>query len=115
MLLVQVIQQDFWANRGEVSVTDAVGFILAGQADAAAITDSLTDYLKLLSLLGQFNTPEQQLQLLRVSQGVLKQAAQMMRDSAVFQVQSMHLMQQLLQVQCIRPILMQWALCVSQG
>ena len=90
---------DFWANHGEVSTTDAVGFVLAGQADSAAIIDSLTNYLKLLSLLGRYNTPEQQLQLLRVSQGVLKQAAQIMRDSAVFQVQSMQLMQQLLQVQ----------------
>ena len=95
---------DFWANHGEVSTTDAVGFVLAGEADPAAIIDSLTDFLKLLSLLGQHNTPEQQLQLLRVSQGVLKQAAQIMWDSAVFQVQSMHLMQQLLQVQLMRPV-----------
>ena len=95
---------DFWANRGEVFMTDAVSFVLAGQADPAAIIDSLTDYLKLFSLLGQYNTPEQQLQLLRVSQGVLKQAAQVMQDSAVFQAQSMHLMQQLLQVQCMRPV-----------
>lgn len=79
-------------------MTDAVSFILAGQADPAAIVDSLTDYLKLLLLLGQYNTPEQQLQLLRVSQGVLKQAALVMRDSAVFQVQSMRVTQQLLQV-----------------
>lgn len=79
-------------------MTDAVSFILAGQADSAAIVDSLTDYLKLLLLLGQYNTPEQQLQLLRVSQGVLKQAALVMRDSAVFQVQSMRVTQQLLQV-----------------
>ena len=98
LLLVQAIQQDFWANRGEVLVTDAVSFILAGQADPAAIGDSLTDYLKLLSLLGQYNTPEQQLQLLRVSQGVLKQAALFMRDSAAFQVQFMHVTQQLMQV-----------------
>ncbi|KAL3153260.1 hypothetical protein ABBQ38_011608 [Trebouxia sp. C0009 RCD-2024] len=94
----KIIQQDFWANRGEVSVTDAVSFILAGQADSAAIGDSLTDYLKLLSLLGQYNTPEQQLQLLRLSQGVLKQAAQLMRDSAAFQVQFMHITKQLLQI-----------------
>ncbi|KAL3141746.1 hypothetical protein ABBQ32_004427 [Trebouxia sp. C0010 RCD-2024] len=94
----QVIQQGFWASRGEVSVTGAVSFILAGQADSAAIGDSLTDYLKLLFLLGQYNTPEQQLQLLRVSQGVLKQAAQVMWDSAAFQVQFMHVTQQLLQI-----------------
>lgn len=79
-------------------MTGAVSFILAGQADSAAIGDSLTDYLKLLFLLGQYNTPEQQLQLLRVSQGVLKQAAQVMWDSAAFQVQFMHVTQQLLQV-----------------
>ena len=97
-LLVQALQHDFWASRGEVSVTDAVGFVLAGQADSAAIADSLTEYLQLLALLGQHNTPEQQLQLLRVSQGVLKQAAQTMQDSAAFQVQYMHVMQQLLQV-----------------
>lgn len=95
---VQALQHDFWASRGEVSVTDAVGFVLAGQADSAAIADSLSDYLELLALLGQHNTPEQQLQLLRVSQGVLKQAAQTMQDSAAFQVQFIQVMQQLLQV-----------------
>lgn len=95
---VQALQHDFWASRGEVSVTDAVGFVLAGQADSAAIADSLSDYLELLALLGQHNTPEQQLQLLRVSQGVLKQAAQTMQDSAAFQVQFNQVMQQLLQI-----------------
>lgn len=104
LFLSQSVYLDFWASRGEVSLTEAVGFVLAGQADPAAIIDSLTDYFKLLYLLGQYNTPEQQLQLLRVSQGVLKQAAQVMRDSAVFQVQSMRLMQQLLQVQCMKPV-----------
>ena len=81
-----------------MSITEAVGFVLAGQADAAAINDSLTDYLKLLAFLGQYNGPEQQLQLLRVSQGVLKQAAQIMQDSAGFQAQLLHMLQQLLQV-----------------
>ena len=95
---MQASQCDFWAGGGEVAVTEAVGFVLADQADAAAVLDSLTMYLKLLSLVSQHNTPEQQLQLLRVSQGVLKQAAQTMQDSAPFQVQSMHVMQQLLQV-----------------
>lgn len=104
LFLLQLVYMDFWASRGEVSITEAVGFVLAGQPDAAAIIDSLTGYLELLHLLGQYNTPEQQLQLLRVSQGVLKQAAQVMRDSAVFQVQSMRLMQQLLQVQCMNPM-----------
>ena len=81
-----------------MSITEAVGFVLAGQADAAAINDSLTDYLKLLALLGRYNRPEQQLQLLRVSQGVLKQAAQIMQDSAGFQAQLLQMLQQLLQV-----------------
>ncbi|DBA76216.1 hypothetical protein WJX77_004549 [Trebouxia sp. C0004] len=94
----QAIQAEFWASQGEVSITEAVGFVLAGQADAAAINDSLTDYLKLLALLGRYNTPEQQLQLLRVSQGVLKQAAQIMQDSAGFQAQLLQMMQQLLQI-----------------
>ena len=76
-------------------VTEAVGFVLAGQADSAAILDSLTDYLKLLALLGQSSTPEQQLQLLRVSQGVLKQSAQIMLSSGDFQS---HLLQSLLQL-----------------
>jgi len=77
--VLQAIQAEFWASQGEVSITEAVGFVLAGQADAAAINDSLTDYLKLFALLGRYNRPEQQLQLLRVSQGVLKQAAQIMQ------------------------------------
>ncbi|DBA76217.1 TPA: hypothetical protein ACH3X1_009942 [Trebouxia sp. C0004] len=94
----EAIQAEFWASQGEVSITEAVGFVLAGQADAAAINDSLTDYLKLLALLGRYNTPEQQLQLLRVSQGVLKQAAQIMQDSAGFQAQLLQMMQQLLQI-----------------
>lgn len=116
LFLSQLVYMDFWASRGEVSLTEAVGFVLAGQADPAAIIDSLTDYVQLLHLLGQYNTPEQQLQLLRVSQGVLKQAAQVMWDSAVFQVQSMRLMQQLLQVQCTKPVLCrQAALQHNQG
>lgn len=96
--VLQAIQAEFWASQGEVSITEAVGFVLAGQADAAAINDSLTDYLKLLALLGRYNRPEQQLQLLRVSQGVLKQAAQIMQDSAGFQAQLLQMLRQLLQV-----------------
>lgn len=92
------MQTEFWASQGEVLVTEAVGFVLAGQPDSAAIVDSLTDYLKLLALLGQSNTPEQQLQLLRVSQGVLKQSAQIMLNSADFQSQLLQSLVQLLQV-----------------
>ena len=79
-------------------MTEAVGFVLAGQADAAAIADSLTNYLKLLALLARYNSSEQQLQLLKVSQGVLKQSAQTMQDSAGFQSQLLQILQQLLQV-----------------
>lgn len=96
--MLQTIKEEFWDSQGDVSVTEAVGFVLAGQVDAAAINDSLTDYLQLLALLCRYNSPEQQLQLLKVSQGVLKQSAQTMRDFADFQSQLLHILQQLLQV-----------------
>ena len=81
-----------------MAVTEAVGFVLAGQADVTAIEASLTDYLTLLMLLAQHNSADQQLQLLRVSQSVLKQAAHAMRNSASFQSQLLGVLQQLLQV-----------------
>ncbi|KAA6427213.1 MAG: hypothetical protein FRX49_02970 [Trebouxia sp. A1-2] len=83
---------------------EGITSLSAGQADAAAINDSLTDYLKLLALLGRYNRPEQHLQLLRVSQGVLKQAAQIMQDSAGFQAQLLQMLQQLLQIDAVYQI-----------
>ena len=95
---VQAVQEQFWASQGQVSVTEAVGFVLVGQADAAAIADSLADYLRLLMLLGQYNSTDQQSQLLRVSQSALKQSAYIMRDSASFQAQLLEVLRQLVQV-----------------
>lgn len=82
-------------------VTEAVGFVLAGQAEQAAsqaIAQTLNDYVSFLALLAKHSSPEQQLQLLRVNQGVLKQAAQLMQDSADFQQSILQLLQRLLQV-----------------
>ena len=92
------VQAEFWASQGQVLVTEAVGFVLAGQDDAAAIQNSLTNYLKLLDTVGRSSTSKQQLQLLQVSQGIVKQSAQTMREYVGFQIQMLDLLQQLLQV-----------------
>ena len=105
-------------------VTEAVGFVLAGQADPQAIAQTLSDYLAFTSLVARHGSAEQQMQLLRVSQGVLKQAAQMMQDSAKFQQSLIQLLQQLLQVEqgCkvakfndhnILVALLYWQCCIS--
>lgn len=79
-------------------VTEAVSFVLAGDAESEANGQTLSNYIAFLALLAQHGTAEQQMQLLRVNQGVLKQAAQIMQDSAEFQQSLLQLLQQLLQV-----------------
>lgn len=84
-------------------MTEAVGFVLAGEAESQANAQTLHDYVSFVALLAKHSTPEQQMQLLRVNQGVLKQAAQIMQDSADFQQSILQLLQQLLQVRDILP------------
>ena len=87
-------------------VTEAVGFVLAGQgeqAESQATEQTLHDYISFLALLAKHSSPEKQLQLLRVNQIVLKQGAQIMQGSADFQQSILKLLQQLLQV-CLNSV-----------